>query len=498
MDQQEQVQQGEQSAGYPPEQGEPARELLPESPRHDDLRGHVLELLARCTTTAAPPDALIARYFRLRGELPPSVRGFIAATIYALLRRRVRTLLLWQWMGRAEPRIEWDGSGRIETSGMAPGEEAALGLVRWMIEDLGAAAEKAIELTRRAIAAIKDRTLPKNESPVPNLGKPMRLVAEFAKALESGEGLAHAPGNVQRAAEVSLPVDLFDRWRSQLGDEEAMKLARSLGETAPLDLRVNTLRTTRDECLARLTKDRLDPEPSRLAPDGLRIGRKMNLFRHDIFEQGWFEVQDEGSQLVACAVDPHPNWRVLDACAGGGGKTLHLAALMRNKGEVFAHDKDIQRLEGLRKRLKRAGVNNVRLLNPGTAAERAPYDAVLIDAPCLGLGTLRRNPDFAWRGRMSERLQEITTLQRECLEAYAPLVKPGGVLVYATCSFEPEETEQLLSVERMTELGFEPDGLGQPFAKTGVPLHATGHTLTLLPHRDGTDGFWLARFRRRQ
>jgi 16S rRNA (cytosine967-C5)-methyltransferase len=496
MDQQEQTPGDAQSERFPPEQPT-ARELLPESPRHDDLRGHVLEVLARCYATPVPPDALLARYFRLRGTLlPPSVKGFIAATMYALLRKRHRTLLLWQWGGVQSPRFEWDGSGGIETGGITPGEEAALGLARWMMEDLGANGEKAIEMTRRAIASVKDRPIPKGESPIPTLGKPIRLVAEFSKALAETDPLAGAPPEVRRAAEVSFPIEILNRWVAQWGEEEAMAIARSLGSIAPLDLRVNTLRTTREECLALLTKDRLDPEPSRLAPDGLRVGRKSNLFRHDAFEQGWFEVQDEGSQLVACAVDPHPNWRVLDACAGGGGKTLHLAALMRNKGEVFAHDRDVDRLEGLRKRLKRAGANNVRVLDPGTAADRAPYDAVLIDAPCLGLGTLRRNPDFAWRGRMADRLAEVTTLQRECVETYAPLVKPGGILVYATCSFEPEETAHIVSLSRMRELGFEPDGLATPFEKTGVPLKADAHDFLLLPHRHGTDGFWMARFKR--
>jgi len=495
MDQQEQSPEREQSgqniAGEPS-----AREKLPESPRHDDLRGHLLEVMARCFSAPIPPDGLLAHYFHRRGNLPPSVKGFIAATTYALLRRRLRTLLLWQWGGRQEPRFDWDGSGEIVTDGLTPGEEAALGLTRWMIEDLGANAEKSIELVRRAINAIKDRPLPKGESPVPLLGKPMRHVAEFAATLAEGASLSAAPGIVAPAAQVSLPVDLFERWVHRVGMEEAIKLAHSLGETAPFDLRVNTIRTTREQCLARLTKDRVDPEPTRLAPDGLRIGRKINLFRHEIFEQGWFEVQDEGSQLVACAMDPHPNWRVLDACAGGGGKTLHLAALMRNKGEVFAHDKELRRLEGLRKRLRRAGVNNVRLLEPGTAGARAPYDAVLVDAPCLGLGTLRRNPDFAWRGRMTERLAEMNVLQTSCLEEYAPLVKVGGILVYATCSFEPEETSELLSAARMQELGFEPEPLADAFAKTGVSVTPEGHCLTLLPSRDGTDGFWIARFRR--
>ena len=189
---------------------------------------------------------------------------------------------------------------------------------------------------------------------------------------------------------------------------------------------------------------------------------------------------------------------MLDACAGAGGKTLHLSALMKNKGEICAHDTRAERAVELKARLRRAGADNVRVLEPKGAAGRAPYDAVLIDAPCLGLGTLRRNPDLAWRGTIATRMADVVAMQWETLRAYAPLVKPGGILVYAVCSFEPEETTELLARFEKEYPMFRPDSLERAFSFNDVQdLVTEGQSqLLLLPHRQGTDGFFLARWKR--
>jgi 16S rRNA (cytosine967-C5)-methyltransferase len=473
---------------------------LPKTPKHDDLRAHLLELVARLLAAPAPPDQVIARFFRLRhDQLPPAPRGFLAATAYALLRRRLRTLMLYQWAWRDAPLFPWPEPGAVPAV-LTSVEEAAAGLCRWMIEDLGATADEARRLADAALSRLRRREYPDGEFPLPPLGSPEKIVADLANRLPPDPTLARAPEAVRRAARLSLPADIVDRWAARFGDVEAEALGLALGEPAPLDLRVNTLRGTREECLARLVAEDLPAgAPARLSPHGLRLVDKANVFRSKAFDEGWFEVQDEASQIVAFALDPRPTWRVLDACSGGGGKSLHLAALMKNRGEVFAHDTDAARLEPQRKRLRRAGVHNVRFLEPGTAAASAPYDAVLIDAPCMGLGTLRRNPDLAWRGPLPDRIAQVGALQRDCLRAYAPLVRPGGVLVYATCSFEPEETTLLLEEFLAASPDFRPEPLAQPLERHGIgfllPAPADA-TLTLLPHRHGTDGFFIARLRR--
>lgn len=470
---------------------------LPESPRHDDLRGHLLELYARTTATPVPPDQLVARYFRLRRNLPPGARAFLGATVYALLRRRIRTLLLHQWAGRESANFDWPDSTVIPPV-LAPFEEAALALCRWMMEDIAAPADKAVALARAALEAALARPLPEGEFEPPPLGNPHALLKGFAARISNDPQLANAPEELRRSASLSMPHTILARWSARFGAKQADALARAMGETAPLDIRVNRLRGTREQCAERLRALGSDSTPTQWSTDGLRLAAKANLFRTTLFEEGWFEVQDEGSQLVAFALDPRPGWRVLDACSGGGGKSLHLGALMKNRGEIFAHDLDASRLENQRKRLRRAGLHNVRLLEPGTAAQHAPYDAVLIDAPCLGFGTLRRNPDMAWRAPLAQRLDEMTAIQRECLREYGALLKPGGVLVYATCSLEPEETTALVENIGAIVPDLAPSPLLQPFEHHAIAGLARGKqwTVTLLPSVHSTDGFFIARLQR--
>lgn len=472
---------------------------LPESPQHDGLRAHLLDLYARIVSVPIPPDQLIGRFFRLRKQLPPGARGFLAATVYALLRRRIRTLLLYQWAARKKPMFAWDDHCAMPDL-TTPVEEAALALYRWMVEDLGAKPRKAAKLTHAALDLHAAQTLPKGEFPPPPFGNPSSRLKEFSVRWTLGQGMMHAPEDVRAAHRHSLPGPLIVRWTERFGAERAEALCASLGEPAPLDLRVNRLKGSRDECLAQLQEAGHKCEATALSVDGVRMLKKENIFRSPLFDDGWFEVQDEASQLVGFALDPHPNWRVLDACSGGGGKSLHLAALMKNKGEVFAHDIDPERLDPQKKRLRRAGVHNVRLIQPGKAVEHAPYDAVLIDAPCLGLGTLRRNPDLAWRGPLERRLAEVTAVQRECVALYSKLLKPGGVLLYATCSFEPEETTAIVDAAMEATPSLVPDPIGLRLEHHGISGAATNgdFALTLLPSEHRTDGFYIARFRKQR
>ena len=319
---------------------------------------------------------------------------------------------------------------------------------------------------------------------------------DLARMLADRE-LSAAPAGWLDAARLSVPVALLARWRQRMGLSQADALARALGEPAPVMARANKILSSRDKLAERLRSSGFESEPGALAPDALRLRSRVDLARTP-FHEGWFEFQDEGSQLVSIALDPKPGWRVLDACAGSGGKTLHLAAMMKNKGDVFAHDTRVASLESLRRRVRRSGAQNVRILDPGTAAERGPYDAVLIDAPCLGLGTLRRNPDMAWRGEIGARLAEMTAMQAECIRAYAPLVKPGGVLVYATCSLEPEENEGAVEFLRREFPDFAPESVKKALEWNkvrGVGEPAVGR-LVLLPHLHGTDGFFIQRLKR--
>jgi 16S rRNA (cytosine967-C5)-methyltransferase len=286
------------------------------------------------------------------------------------------------------------------------------------------------------------------------------------------------------------------------GDARAEEGA-ALAAPAPLDLRANALKATRDKLIAALgesPKLKEPPQPTPYAPDGVRIpwtqGRTFPWASEQSFVKGWFEVQDEGSQLAALLSQAKSGMQVADVCAGGGGKTLALAALMENKGQIFAHDVDGRRLAPLKQRLDRAGARNVQIRPPlrtkdALADLRERMDVVFVDAPCTGSGTWRRSPDSKWRLRpnaLAKRLDE----QRAALALAAPLVKPGGRLMYVTCSVLPEENEDQVAAF-VAHADFTPDSL----APIAAPAYARGLARQMTPLRTGCDGFFVAALRRR-
>jgi 16S rRNA (cytosine967-C5)-methyltransferase len=287
-------------------------------------------------------------------------------------------------------------------------------------------------------------------------------------------------------------------------------LLAAMIEAAQLDLRVNTQRAQRDDVLAELRATSrqhapLQAEPTPYSPEGIRLLEKPGLTRWPLYQDGKIEVQDEGSQLIARLVAPRRGEMVVDFCAGAGGKTLALGSLMRSTGRIYAFDIHARRLAGLGPRLKRSGLSNV---HPAAIATEndlrvkrlsGKIDRVLVDAPCSGSGTLRRNPDLKWRFDESE-LARVNGVQQKVLRAAARLVKPGGRIVYATCSLLAEENQavverfvadqpQFVQVPAMEVL--RPQGIEIPGLKDAAPY------FVMLPHVHGTDGFFAAVLQRR-
>ncbi len=293
-----------------------------------------------------------------------------------------------------------------------------------------------------------------------------------------------------------LPDWLWDRVGAAYGDAERIALARALLAPAPFDLRVNPLKATRDQALAALANDGFAAAPTPYSPLGIRIADRVSLTQHPWLADGRLEVQDEGSQLVGYVVAPKRADMVVDFCAGAGGKTLLLGALMRSQGRLYAFDVANKRLANLSPRLKRSGLSNVHpqlLANErDTRVKRlaGKIDRVLVDAPCTGFGTLRRNPDLKWRQPESA-LAELTAKQAAILAAAATLVKPGGRLVYATCSVLPEENEAIVAQFLGDHPTFVPGDAAADLARANIALD-TGPMLKLLPHRHGCDGFFAA------
>ena len=299
----------------------------------------------------------------------------------------------------------------------------------------------------------------------------------------------------------NLPPWLAEALEAQLGDD-FWPLVDSLQHTAGLDVRVNSLQAKRADVQTELEKNGIAVVPTPFSPWGLRMNAKPNLSKLTLFEKGVIEVQDEGSQLLALLLDAKRGEMVADFCAGAGGKTLALGAAMRNTGRLYAFDTSAHRLEAMKPRLARSGLSNI---HPVAIAHerddrikrlRGKMDRVLVDAPCTGLGTLRRNPDLKWR-QTPEAVAELTVKQAAILASAARLLKPGGRLVYATCSLLPAENEEIAQAFSAAHPNFKPllvKDLLTDFEVSQPEDLCTPDDLylRLWPHRHGTDGFFAA------
>ena len=406
------------------------------------LFAHAQAVLGNLLRFDFPADAVVSRYFREHRELGHADRAFVAETVFAVLRRK-RSL-------DALCGERLDDRHRLL---------AALTVTRgWNQRELAPVWRASDETWW---AAVKSR---------------------------AGESLPPA-------VHCDLPDWLYAALCDQFGESEVSALATALNQPAPLDLRVNTLKTTREAVLAQLAADGIAAEAGLLSPLAVRLREKPALARYPLFLDGAVEVQDEGSQLLGYLLEPRRGEMVVDFCAGAGGKTLLLGALMRNTGRLYAYDVSDKRLANLKPRLARSGLSNVhpaRIEHERDAKLKrlaGKADRVLVDAPCSGLGTLRRNPDLKWR-QDEAAIAELTVKQGAILAAAARLVRPGGRLVYATCSLLAAENDAIVDAFLAAHPDFRCVPAGEVLARHGIALD--GEVLRLLPHRHHTDGFFAA------
>ncbi len=328
--------------------------------------------------------------------------------------------------------------------------------------------------------------------------------AVLRRAAAAGEEPAAARGDPpsRLAAESGLPTWLARRWIARWGEPRAAALAAAANEIPPLTLRVNTLKSDRQGVIARLEPEAEAVRPALISPLGLHVrGLRPRIAETAAFREGLFQVQDEASQLVAALLDPRAGEHVLDLCAGRGGKTGHLAQLMENRGEIVALDKSARRLAALSRDMERLGVKTVRcragdLLRPAAEFPDGPFGRVLLDAPCSGLGTIRRNPDIRWSVDEAD-LRRRGRIQRSLLSAAAGLVSPGGVLVYAVCSPEPEEGIEVVEAFLRADDRFEVEPHAEEVPAEIRPLLDGRGFLQTWPELQYMDGFFAARLRRK-
>ena len=405
------------------------------------------EALALMLDFSQPADGALSNYFRNHRELGPRQRAFVAESAYAVLRRK-----------------------------------------RWLARLCGEGA-KPRQLLLAALARLQ--------------GVSQRQLSEAISAADT-EWLTQLKARPEPqwtlAEQADMPDWLVERLLLQMDADALVVLSRGLNQSAPLDLRVNPLKTNRESVLERFKADGMEAEPCPYSPLAIRLKGKPMLARHPLFLDGSFEVQDEGSQLLGHLLAPKRGEMVVDFCAGAGGKTLLLGALMRSTGRLYAFDISGKRLARLKPRLARSGLSNV---HPAAISGEndirikrlaGKIDRVLVDAPCSGLGTLRRNPDLKWR-QTPHSVAELTQKQAAILTAAARLLKPGGRLVYATCSLLAGENEAIVDAFLAAHGDFRRLSCAEILAQQRIALD-TGEDLRLLPHAHGTDGFYAAALER--
>ena len=413
---------------------------------HRKLLERAVEALVRVLEFEQPADSVLSAFFREHRQLGQNDRSFIAESVFGVLRHK---RVLAQLTGDLDARRLF--VGWLARFSGASVREIAPALA-------GGEAEWASQLKR-----------------VPLEGLPLAIRAE-------------------------LPDWVWDRLIADRPPADVLELGHALQNPAPLDLRVNTLRIDRPSALRTLADSGVESRATPFSPVGLRVTGKPAINRHPLFLDGSIEVQDEGSQLIGYLVAPRRHELVVDFCAGAGGKSLMLGALMQNHGRIYAFDVSSTRLARLKPRLKRSGLSNLHpqlLRNEHDVKVRrlaGKIDRVLVDAPCSGLGTLRRNPDLKWR-QSPESVERLRQKQASIVSAAAGMVKSGGRLVYATCSLLREENEDVVEAFLETHRDFVALDCGALLTRQDIRVE-TGERLRLWPHVHGTDGFFAAVFER--
>lgn len=407
----------------------------------------------------APMDALMNDYFKARRYIGSKDRGSIAELVYFVLRN-----------GGS---LEW----HVEKTGRAANPRRVVMAALYLGKSLST--DEIIELFSEEKYA------------------PSALTDAEKGMLERLEGLSLVDDKMPVPARYNFPDWMIGRLKDAFGENLPEAMA-ALNAQAPVDLRINTLKCLSvKDLIHALDKEGHVGAPTPHSPLGVRLKKRIAAFNTQVFQDGWFEMQDEGSQIVAQLVDAQPGDKVIDFCAGAGGKTLAIAAAMKNKGRILAWDTSENRLKQMPKRLARAGVTNVQIhtikdeTDQFIKRHKGSADWVIVDAPCSGSGTWRRNPDLKWRFTPDD-LKEIKDVQARILKSASRLIKPGGKLVYVTCSVFPDENigqiKQFLG-EHETFRVATPGKLWNNLTtspENGLPV------IQLSPHKDGTDGFFAA------
>ncbi len=461
------------------------------------LLGHSAQLLRIVRKSPQPADLLTSSYMRDRKYIGAKDRRIISAVVFLSMRCLGTSDELWAQLLLREHlsgASDHPDHGSVLCTLLLSVRLGTLPVLK-AIPELAEPESQEVHVRSLAIAFAQQILSCSLEEATNYVDVLLRLYTE-ATAHES------LPSTALQAC---LPVWIVERWVGQGNNaSEIVSLGRSLLHPAPLTVRVQTMLNTPDAVMQQLKLLGIAAHRGRLSPHAIVLAERQQLQNLDLYRHGLIEVQDESSQLVAFALDPEPQARILDACCGAGGKSLHLACMQSDHGFIQASDLEAKRMRELGARAQRAHLHSIQIapLHQRSEDERmrlqASFDYVLIDAPCTGMGTVRRSPMLKWR-LTADSLDRMTMRQTDILDEYARYVKPGGVLVYVTCSLMREENDIRVDEFLRTHDQFVADSIGVHFPKHGIHLPATdGHCVSLDPYHHGSDGFFIARMRRRE
>ena len=426
------------------------------------LIGHTSEISEIVFKSELPADVLIARFFKSKKYLGSNDRKFIAENLYDLLRNKLKI----------EKLLNYNFEENLEN------ENIKIYLIKAIILNnfINGVKINYDEVTQFLGQGSFDELLKLPETQF-----------KFNNKLE------------ELSFNYSIPIWFLEKLNLEHDLNELEIICKNLNKTAPITLRTNTHKTNIEELVKSLSSKKINCEIGNLSPNAIILKNRLNIFQIDNFKNGEFEVQDEGSQILAHFVDPKPGKIMLDACCGSGGKSLALSAIMKNRGEIFAIDINPKRLNDIKKRIIRSGSNNIRVEQVDEKIIPKKYlnfaDYVLVDSPCSGSGTIRRNPGLKWK--LNEKnLHELNIKQSEILQNYSATVKVGGRLVYATCSILKDENENIVNKFLSENNNFKLIDAAEILKRYNLQNLAKNNYLKLYPHIHNTDGFFAAAFER--
>ena len=471
----------------------------------DKPRHIALDLLLAVEKGRRTLDIEVEEVFAANKELDKRDKGFITAIVYGVLRLKARLDYIISYFSKTE---------KIETV-----VQSVLRMGLYQIIYMERVPNSAAVNT--SVNLVKER----------GKGKASGFVNGVLRNADRSIDKILYPDPEKNAVnylsiEYSFPEWMVKRWLSRYGFDETKKILAIVNDIPPLTLRCNTLKTSRDDLIRAVLNDAEEAVSTPFSPDGVFIRNpSIPIFEMDAYKKGFFQVQDEAAQLTSFYAAPLPGERVLDACAGLGGKTGHMAQMMENTGSIIAVDIDKRKLIRLEDEMKRLGIKIVQThpfdFTMNSVIDMSPFDRVLVDAPCSGLGVLRRNPDGKWNSNVSK-VKQAAEKQIKLLVNISQLVKIGGILVYTVCSFEPEENDSVVnrflkirpefkpctspsiesheydSVIRLQSelIGSDEDSYRDGLHKKNEILRENSPSLKTLPHLHGMDGFYSFRFRR--